>query len=113
MRQWTSTANLRQPAMWTTYGDTGFFLGPPPDQTYPMEIDSIILPTPITDYITVDPIPPVAQDPIKFYAAHLAKFNNQSYGEAETFKQAYRERLLEVVSAYTRRIPDIYSVASG
>lgn len=102
------TTLTRQPVMWAVYGDANMFIGPLPDQTYPMEIDSIILPTPMADYVTNDAIPPVSQDPIKFYAAYLAKFYDQSYGEAETFKQQYAERVREVASAYTRRIPSIY-----
>jgi hypothetical protein len=115
-RSWTNfsaqmrgyTTLTRQPTMWAVYGNTSLFLGPLPDQTYPMEVDSIILPTPLADYVTNDLIPPVAQDPIKFYAAYLAKFYDQSYGESETFKQQYQMRMLEVESAYTRRIPNIY-----
>lgn len=101
------TTLTRQPAMWAVYGNTSVFLGPLPDQTYPMEVDSIILPTAITDYVTNDPIPPVAQDPIKFYAAYLAKFYDQSFGESENFRQQYMQRMLEVDAAYTRRIPSI------
>lgn len=117
--QWRSWSNFsaqlrgyttlqRQPVMWSTYGDASLFLGPLPDQTYPMEIDSIILPTPMTDYVTNDPIPAMSQDPIKFYAAYLAKFYDQSYGEAQTFLDQYQRRVREVTAAYTRRIPDIY-----
>jgi hypothetical protein len=108
LRQWVATTNRRQPVVWSMYGDTSIFVGPTPDQTYPMEMDSIILPTALTDTVTTDPIPAVAQDPIKFYAASLAKFNNQSYGESETLRQKYRDRLLEVSGAYQRRVPNIY-----
>ncbi len=102
------TTLTRQPVMWAVYGNTAIFVGPLPDQTYPMEVDSIIQPTALANYTTNDPIPPIAQDPIKFYAAYLAKFYDQSYGEAETFLQQYEQRVREVDSAYTRRIPSIY-----
>lgn len=101
------TTLQQQPVMWAVYGDTTIFLGPLPDQTYPMELDSIVLPTPLANYTTLDPIPPVAQDPIKFYAAYLAKFYDQSYGEAEVFRQQYQQRLVDVQGAYTRRIPSV------
>ena len=110
LRQWTSTTYQRQPVAWTTYGDTSIFIGPPPDQTYAVEFDTIILPTGLGDYATNDPIPIVAQDPIKFYAAYLAKFNNQSYGEGEMLMEQYMKRMLEVSAAYTRRLPDVYSL---
>jgi hypothetical protein len=110
MRLWTSQAWQRQPAMWAVYGNTAFYVGPPPDQSYQIEIDSVILPTSLTDYTTADPIPVVMQDPVKFYAAHLAKYNSQSYGEAEMMLQAYQRRVRECAGAYTRRIPNPYEV---
>ena len=110
MRPFVAAAYQRQPAAWSTYGDTSFFLGPCPDQSYQTEWDTVILPTPfpVGDTTTVDPIPVIAQDPIPFYAAHLAKSNAQNYGEAEAFLSQYRRRLAEVVSVYVGRIPDIY-----
>jgi hypothetical protein len=107
-RPFTAAAFQRQPVCWAVYGDTSIFLGPTPDQSYAVEFDTIILPTDLPDYVTIDPIPPVAQDPIKFYAAYLAKNNVQSYGEAENFLSQYRRRLLEVTSVYTGRIVDPY-----
>jgi hypothetical protein len=110
LRVWLSTAYQRQPECWAVYGNTQFFVGPPPDQPYQFEVDSLVLPTPLADYTTIDPIPVVVQDPIKFYAAHLAKMNNQAYGEAEMMLAAYNRRMHEVEAAYTRRIPNPYEV---
>lgn len=107
-RQWTAASYQRQPVCWAAYGDTSIFLGPTPDQSYAVEFDTVILPTALTDYVTIDPIPAVAQDPIKFYAAYLAKNNEQSYGEAEAFRGMYSRKLLEVTSVYTGRIPSQY-----
>jgi hypothetical protein len=104
MRGWTTYT--RQPALWAVYGDTAFFLGPIPDQSYVMELDTIIMPTPLSDYVTVDPIPTVKQDAIKFYAAYIAKFNAQSYGEAEVFRKQYDRKLIEMTGSYQRRIPE-------
>lgn len=110
-RPFTAAAYQRQPAAWTDYGDTQFFLGPTPDQSYPIELDTIILPTPfvVGDTSTVDAIPAKSQDPIQFYAAYLAKKNSRNMGEAESFLQDYNRRLAEVVAAYTGRVPDQYS----
>jgi hypothetical protein len=109
-RPYTAATYQRQPVAWAVYGDNSIFLGPTPDQSYAIEFDTIVLPTPIAsgDTTTVDPIPPMVQDPIKFYAAYLAKNNAQSYGEAENFLGQYRRRLTEVTSVYTGRIPDVY-----
>lgn len=108
IRTWLASSYQRQPIVWAVYGNTQIFIGPPPDQSYQIELDTVILPTSLTDYTTNDPIPVVMQDPIKFYAAYLAKFNQQMYGEAEIMLDAYRRRILECDSAYTRRIPNPY-----
>jgi hypothetical protein len=111
MRPFTASAYQRQPAAWAVYGEASLFLGPTPDQTYALEWDSIILPTPfvVGDTSTVDAIPSRSQDPIQFYAAYLAKRNSRAFGEAESFLQDYRRRLTEVVGAYTGRVPDVYA----
>jgi hypothetical protein len=109
-RQWTAAAYQRQPVAWAVYGDNSVFIGPPPDQSYPIEFDSIILPTPfaVADTTTQDAIPAMAQDPIQFYAAYLAKKNAQNLGEAEAHLNDYRRKLLEVTSVYTGRIKSQY-----
>jgi hypothetical protein len=109
-RPYTAASYQRQSVCWTTYGDNSLFVGPTPDQSYAVEFDTVILPTPyaVGDYVTVDPIPIMTQDPIKFYAAYLAKNNAQSYGEAQGFRDQYATRMKEVTSVYTGRIPDIY-----
>jgi hypothetical protein len=109
-RQWSAIAYQRQPVAWAVYGDNSVFIGPPPDQSYSIEFDTIILPTPfaVADTTTQDAIPNMAQDPIQFYAAYLAKKNAQNYGEAEQHLQDYRRRLLEVTSVYTGRIKSQY-----
>jgi len=48
--------------------------------------------------------------PVKFYAAYLAKFYEQSFGESEIFLQQYKQQAQAVLaSTYTRRIPTPYS----
>jgi hypothetical protein len=110
LRPFIPSAYQRQPAAWAVYGDNTFFIGPVPDQSYQMELDSIILPTPFAtaDTTTVDAIPVRDQDPIQFYAAYLARKNVQDYGAAQMFMDDYTRRMREVVGAVTGRIHDIY-----
>jgi hypothetical protein len=110
-RPYTAAAYQRQPAGWAIYGLQSIFVGPTPDQTYASEFDTVILPAPLAtgDASTQDPIPTQNQDPIKFYAAHLAKFNAQNYGESEQFLNKYQMRLRECCASYTRRIGNIYA----
>ncbi len=107
IRTWLATNYQRQPIAWAVYGEQQIFISPPPDQSYLCELDTIILPTDLVDNTTNDPIPVLNQDCIKFYAAHLAKFNNEAYGEAEIFKARYTEKMLNCQAAYTRRIPSV------
>ena len=61
----------------------------------PSDVDSIVDP-----YTT----------PVPFYAAYKAKYTEQSYGEAEIYKQEYAKHTLAALnSTFTRRIPDPYS----
>ena len=110
VHQPSAASYQRQPVSWAVYGDNAIFIGPTPDQTYAIEVDSVVLPTPfaVGDTTTIDNIPPMCQDPIKFYAAYLAKSNAQSYGEAEKKLEEYQRRVREVVSVYTGRLPDVY-----
>lgn len=110
LRLWLSQNYQRQPVMWAVYGHQQVYVAPPPDQPYQIEFDTIVLPVALSDYVTQDPIPVVMQDPIKFYAASLAKFNNYAYGEAAMLKGEYSERLRECEASYVRRIPNPYEV---
>jgi hypothetical protein len=110
LRYWQNYVG--RPICFSTYGQGQLYLGPVPDQSYPMEIDTVILPLPLslnnpnaTDSI-VDPY----TTPVAFYAAYKAKYKEQSYGEAEIYKQEYAKHVQAVLnSTYTRRIPDPYS----
>jgi len=114
IRLWLAANYQRQPTMWSAYGDSSIFIGAPPDQTYPIEVDSIILPTDLVNgSSTIDPIPLVKQDAIQYYAAFLAKKNMQAYGEAEMFLSDYRREVAEDVAVYTRRLPNAYADAGG
>lgn len=109
-RQWTAASYQRQPVAWAVYGDNSVFIGPPPDQSYAIEFDTIILPTPyaVNDTTTNDAIPNMAQDPIPYFAAYMAKKNAQNFGEAEAHFNEYKRRLLEITSVYTGRIKSQY-----
>jgi hypothetical protein len=110
LRYWQNYVG--RPICFSTYGQGQLYLGPVPDQSYPMELDTVILPLPLslnnpnaTDSI-VDPY----TTPVAFYAAYKAKYKEQSYGEAEIYKQEYAKHVQAVLnSTYTRRIPDPYS----
>ena len=100
-----------RPIAYSMYGPNGFYISPVPDQNYAMEVDTIVRPV---DLVTLDQVdtdvPHPWQNPIPFYAAYLAKYKEQSYGEAELFKQQYSMQMQNVLSStFTRRMPDPYS----
>jgi hypothetical protein len=108
MRFWQNY--IGQPVAYSMYGPGKFYVGPVPDQTYTVEIDTVIQPVTLVNSTDVDEIPNPWTGPVQFYAAYLAKFKEQSYGEAELFKNQYISQAQSVLSTtYTRRIPDPYS----
>jgi hypothetical protein len=119
-RPWTDfNAQLRywqnftgRPVAYSMYGPQAFYLGPVPDQVYTMELDTVIEPTPLVQQNEVDTIPDIWTQPVAYYASHTAKFKEQSYGEAEIFKQQYIKNVQALlVGSYTRRLPTAYSQA--
>jgi len=110
LRYWQNYVG--RPICFSVYGQQQIYIGPVPDQSYAVEIDSTILPTPLSLNTpnAVDPIQDPYTTPVAFYAAYKAKYKEQSYGEAEIYKQEYVKHVQAVLnSVYTRRIPDPYS----
>jgi hypothetical protein len=94
------------------YGQSQIYIGPIPDQSYAVDLDTVILPTALSLNTpnATDPINSPYTAPVAYYAAYKAKFKEQSYGESEIFKQQYDKQIAAVLnSVFTRRIPDPYS----
>lgn len=101
---------IGRPLAFTMYGQSKFYLAPNPDQVYYMEIDTVVQPEPLVDESEVDPIKKPYTDPVAYYAAHKAKYKEQSYGEAEIFLQQYTKQVQQtLVTTFTRRMPNPYS----
>lgn len=103
---------IGRPLAFSIYGQGQIYLGPVPDQIYQIEIDCVVLPNPLS--LNTPAVTDVINDPystmVKFYAAYLAKYYEQSYGEAEIYKQEYSKQGASVInSTFTRRIPSVYS----
>jgi hypothetical protein len=101
---------IGRPLAFSNYGQENIYIGPIPDEAYQLEIDTVILPLPLVTNNEVDPIKDPYTSSVKFYAAYLAKYYEQSYGEAEIYKQEYNKQTASVLtSVFTRRIPTPYS----
>jgi hypothetical protein len=99
-----------RPIAYSMYGPTSYYISPVPDQVYAMELDTVIQPTDLVSQDQVDEIPDPWTSPVAFYASYQAKFKEQSYGEAEIFRQEYLRHAQSVLtSTYTRRMPNPYS----
>jgi len=110
LRYWQNYVG--RPICFSTYGQGQLYIAPVPDQSYAIEVDTVILPTPLSlsNPSVVDSIVDPYTTPVAFYAAYKAKYKEQSYGEAEIYKQEYAKHVQAVLnSVYTRRIPDPYS----
>jgi hypothetical protein len=74
-----------------------------------MELDTVAQPVPLVDVNEVDSITLPYNEPVKFWAAYLAKYKEQSYGEAEIYKQEYMKQVQSVLTTtFTRRLPSAY-----
>ena len=101
---------IGRPISFTVYGQSQIFISPVPDQVYQLEIDTTVLPTPLVAGTDQDTINDPYTSPVAFYAAYKAKYKEQSFGEAEIFKQEYIKQAQAVLnSVFTRRIPDPYT----
>ena len=108
LRYWQNY--IGTPIAFSTYGQGQLYIGPVPDQVYSVDLDTVILPTTMTNLADTDTIVDPYTTVVKYYAAHEAKYYEQSFGEAELFLQQYKQKTQAVlVSTYTRRIPDPYN----
>ena len=103
---------IGRPLGFSIYGQDKVFIGPVPDQIYQLEIDCVVLPNALS--LSLPGVTDVINDPyttsVKFYASYLAKYYEQSFGEAEIYKQEYIKNVGSVLnSVFTRRIPSVYS----
>jgi len=98
-----------RPIAYSMYGQTSIYLGPVPDQTYSVELDTVIMPTALTTASPTETIPEPYTTPVAFYACYKAKHKEQAYGESEIFNQEYKNQVRAVLSSvFTRRITTPY-----
>jgi hypothetical protein len=103
---------IGRPLAFSVYSQDRIYIGPVPDQVYQVEIDCVLLPNALS--LSTSTATDSINDPytvaVKFYAAYLAKYYEQSFGEAEIYKQEYSKQISSIINTiYTRRIPSIYS----
>jgi hypothetical protein len=107
-RTWQSYQ--QRPVAFTRMGALLFFVGPTPDQTYSIDIIAALIPPPLVTDGTVEPIPYPFIDLVKYWASKLAKYKEQSFGEAKVFEDLYKKEINMVQVSFMRRvIPNPYA----
>lgn len=100
-----------RPVAFSMYGQSSIYIGPIPDQTYSIELDTIVMPAALSTSSPTETIPDPYTAPVAFYACHKAKYKEQAYGESEIFKQEYTNQVKAVLSSvFTRRLSTPYSM---
>lgn len=99
-----------RPIAYSRMGALSVFVGPKPDQNYNSDWDIAFMPNALVSNNTAEQIPDLFASPVKYYAAYLAKFKEQSYGESEMFKGEYQANVMQVARSFmTRVVPDPYA----
>lgn len=99
-----------KPVCYSRMGALNIYVGPAPDQSYQSDWDIAMQPPPLTSDTTPEPIPDPFTTPVKYYAAHLAKFREQSIGESTLFSKMYIAQVKTEATAFMGRyIPNFYA----
>lgn len=97
------------PVAFAQYGQT-LFCNPPAPSATTFDLDMIPLPSVLVDDTTPEAIPLAFQMPIRYYAAHLAKFNEQKMDEAAAFERKYNMEIwISARSQSQRRLANGYT----
>lgn len=81
-----------RPGSLAIMGGNNVYLNPVPDQNYVSDWDVVLVPVPLVSDTDPEVLPGVFQNLPQWFAAHLAKFSEQSMEESERF---YKKYLLE------------------
>lgn len=98
------------PSVFSVYSYTSCYIAKIPDQAYQADFDSVQQPPALVTDSTLEVVPIVMQDPIQYFAAHLAKIKAQRWDEADKFYARYNVEVMKAInSSFTRRLKNPYS----
>jgi hypothetical protein len=98
-----------RPGSLALQGANNVWLNPVPDQNYVSDWDVVLVPPPLATSAGLEPIPVVFQSLIPFWAAHLAKYSEQSLNESDIFYKKYIvERQAASYAFFSSRWRDAY-----
>ena len=91
LRAWTTAQFM--PLAFSVYA-ASLWIGPIPNTTYSYEIDVVMYPSPLLDFHTLGPIVDRSvMEGVKYFAAYLAKVNQQLPQEAAQFLELYASQM--------------------
>jgi hypothetical protein len=100
---------LTRPGSLAFMGANTVYLNPVPDQFYNSDWDVVLVPTPLTTNSDLEVIPVVFQGLVPWFAAHLAKYSEQSMSESDVFYKKYiDERQAASWAFFGARVRDAY-----
>jgi len=108
-RAWTSFTYY--PTVWSNYGQSTWYIGPIPAQSYLSEWDTVVKPTDLVLLTDIDQqIADAYASPVPYYAARWAKFQEQGFQEAEMFDRMYQQQVQRTLRAVMlRKLPSAYN----
>jgi hypothetical protein len=110
------TLNPGLPRVWSRYGTSGGagFVQPIPDQPYPCEFDTAILPATLVADTDVDVLQYPYTQPVAYYACSKAKGKQSAWNEVDKFLAEYKQKVLTAQAVVQmRRIPNPLAGYSG
>lgn len=100
------------PAVWSNYTEQNLFYLYPgkPDNTYPLEIDAYVLPSPLVNLTDVDTqINAPMNDCVQYYAAFKALLKAQNFEQASFYDKKYESRRTQISNTrYAVRRLNVY-----
>jgi hypothetical protein len=98
-----------RPGSLAMMGGVYVYLNPVPDQAYVSDWDVVFAPLPLTSTAQAETIPVVFQPLVPFFAAHLAKYGEQSLSESDIYYKKYLiERQASMYAFFSARWRDAY-----
>jgi len=92
MRPWSNYQG--QPRAFCRFNGSTIYIGPNPDQPYVTDWDTTYDTTDLpSDDSGTENMPLAMQTPVAYYAARLAKYNEQSMGESDRFLELYKHEM--------------------
>lgn len=99
----------QRPGYLASYGQNTWYIGPIPDQSYTSEWDTIVTPSPLVNTTDISVIAYPYSECVPYYAAHVCKFQEQSYAEADKFLEVYTKKMMySRRSVMMRMLPSVY-----